>query len=108
MWIWVWVLLVIGSLVCAGLLGWWLWQRMRAAMAEIGASGEQLAAVTDSLQERIDARTAAGPSTAPTVGDDPVDLLMRVEQLREERLDRIRLRRRDRSALHRFWMDIYR
>lgn len=108
MWFWIWTLLIVGALVCAFLVARGLWRKFRAVLTGARSSADRASEITSSIPERTHARIAQQPSTAPTIGADPVDLVMRVDHLRALRLERKLERRRPRPQVYARWLSIYR
>ncbi|MGW6004924.1 hypothetical protein ACWFNS_03225 [Oerskovia enterophila] len=94
MWFTIWSVLVVGTLVGAFFLGRDLWRKAKALLRQMSESSQ----VMDRFARRTDELTAAQPSTAPTLFDDPVLLHERVEELRAERAER-RAQRRTRNKV---------
>lgn len=108
MWFWIWTLLIVGALLCAFLVARGLWRQFRAVLTEARSSADRAGEITSSIPERTDARIAQQPSTASTIGVDPVELVMRVDRLRALRLERKLERRRPRPETYRRWLSVYR
>lgn len=108
MWFWIWTLLVVVALVVAFFVVRSLWRKFKAVFTTASASAERAGEILASSAERTELKLAEQPSTAPTLDADTVDLLMRVERLRDERLQRRAVRRRPRPAVYRRWLSIYR
>lgn len=108
MWFWVWVLLVVAALAYLFLVGRGLWRRFRGIFTEFSASADRADQITGSVDERTEALLAAQPSTAPTIGADPIELFTRVDHLRTQRLDRKLNRRRPRPDVFNRWLSVYR
>lgn len=108
MWLLIWTLLVVAALVVAFFVVRSLWRKFKAVFTTASASAERAGEVFATSTERTELKLAEQPSTAHTINADPVELLMRVERLRDERLLRLAFRRRPRPAVYRRWLSIYR
>ncbi len=108
MWWWIWIGLIIAALGVAFFLVRMLWRKVRAVFTAAAESAELAGDILASSSERTELRLAEQPSTATTIGDDPLELLRRVETLRDERLLRRAVRRRPRPVVYRRWLSIYR
>ncbi len=94
MWFWIWTALVVGTLVGAFFLARHLWRSVKGLGRELSQASQvaaEMGARADELARRL---AEEQPSTAPTLFDDPVELRMRVEVLRELRAERREERRR--------------
>ena len=93
MWFTIWSVLVVGTLVGAFFLGRDLWRKAMALLAQVSESSMVLDRFARRTDELTAAASAAQPSTAPTLFDDPVVLHERVEELRAQRAGRRAARR---------------
>jgi hypothetical protein len=94
MWFWIWTALVVGTLVGAFFLARHLWRSVKGLGRELSHASQvagEMSARADELSRRL---ADAQPSTAPTLFDDPVELRVRVDELRERRAERREERRR--------------
>ncbi len=108
MWWWIWIALIVAALVGAFFVLRVLWRKVRAVFSAAADSAELAGDILASSSERTELRLAEQPSTAPTVGTDPLELLERVELLRDERLVRKAVRRLPCPVVYRRWLSIYR
>ncbi len=108
MWFWIWTVLVVAALVALFFVLRLLWRKFRDIFAAATRFAEESSDMLATSSERTEVRLAQQPSTAPTISADPVDLLLRVEKLRDERLLRRAVRRRPRPVIYRRWLSIYR
>jgi ketopantoate reductase len=61
LWVLLWVVLILGAGAVLGLLGWRLWQKLRALTTEVGEASERLTAVLASLNDLSDAEGQPAP-----------------------------------------------
>lgn len=108
MWFWIWVALVLGTIVGALLLARLLWRQVTGLFRVAGECSDRLGTTMAESTARAEELVAARPERVPALAEDPVDVLDRATWVRRARLERALLRRRPRPEVYRRWLSIYR
>jgi hypothetical protein len=103
MWIAVWSVLVVATLVGAVLLGRDLWRRAKLLGAELSRAAATFDAASARISQAVAEAEADAPQIRATMFDDPTALHERVADLRLARADRAEARRARHRAVAQTW-----